>query len=55
MACPVIEVSSYLRDPTEEVSSLSHLTTETHPVPETLCSLVSRIPDDGRSPKTKQF
>jgi hypothetical protein len=28
-----------------------HLRTETHPVSETLCFLVSRIPDDGKSPK----
>jgi hypothetical protein len=27
------------------------LRTETDPVSETLCSLVSRIPDDGQSPK----
>jgi hypothetical protein len=29
-----------------------HLRTETDPVSETLCFLVSRIPDDGQSPKT---
>jgi hypothetical protein len=31
----------------------SHLRTETDPVFETLCFLVSRIPDDGKSPKTQ--
>jgi hypothetical protein len=30
---------------------LPHLKTETDPVSETLCFLVSRIPDDGQSPK----
>jgi hypothetical protein len=32
-----------------------HLKTETDSVSETLCFLVSRILDDGRSPKTQQF
>jgi hypothetical protein len=30
-----------------------HLRTETDPVSETLCFLVSRIPNDGQSPKTQ--
>jgi hypothetical protein len=29
-----------------------HLRTETGPVSDTLCFLVSRIPDDGKSPKS---
>jgi hypothetical protein len=29
--------------------------TETYPVSETLCFLVFRVPDDGRSPQTQQF
>jgi hypothetical protein len=33
--------------------SPSHLRTETNPVPETLCFLVFRIPDDGQSPRTQ--
>jgi hypothetical protein len=33
--------------------SPSHLRTETDPVSETLYFLVSRIPDDGQSPKTQ--
>jgi hypothetical protein len=32
-----------------------HLRTETDPVTETLCFVVSRILDDGKSPKTQQF
>jgi hypothetical protein len=32
---------------------LGHLRTETDPVSETFCFLVSRIPDDGQSPKTQ--
>jgi hypothetical protein len=40
-----------LKDPIEWVSP-SHLRTETDPASETLCLLVSRIPDGGQSPKT---
>jgi hypothetical protein len=32
-----------------------HLRTETDPFSETSCFLVSRIPDDGQSPKTQEF
>jgi hypothetical protein len=32
---------------------LSHLKTETDPVSETSSSLLPRIPDDGKSPKTQ--
>jgi hypothetical protein len=32
-----------------------HLRTETNPVSETLCFIVSRILDDGQSPKTQLF
>jgi hypothetical protein len=31
----------------------THLRTETDPVSKTSCSLASRIPDDGKSPKTQ--
>jgi hypothetical protein len=41
----------FLKDPTEYIFSPSHLRTETDPVSKTLCLLVSRIPDDGQSPK----
>jgi hypothetical protein len=35
------------------VFSLLHTRTETDPVSETSCFLFSRIPDDGKSPKTQ--
>jgi hypothetical protein len=34
---------------------LPHLRMETDPVSETLCFLVSKIPDGGQSPKTQKF
>jgi hypothetical protein len=43
------------KGPNEYVSSPIHLRTETDPVSETLCLLVSRIPDDGQGPETQQF
>jgi hypothetical protein len=43
----------FLRGPTDKVSSLLHLRTETDPVSETLRFLFSRTPDDGKSPKTQ--
>jgi hypothetical protein len=52
----LIEVSAFydVRDPTGTVSPpLPHLGKKTDPVSETLCLLVSRIPDDGQSPKTQ--
>jgi hypothetical protein len=36
-----------------EVFPPTHLRMETDPVSETLCFLVPRIPDDGKSPKTQ--
>jgi hypothetical protein len=49
---PVFEVSSLLG--TQQSRSLPpHLKMETDPVSETLCSLVFRILDDERSPKTQ--
>jgi hypothetical protein len=48
--CDVIEV----RDPTERCLPL-HLRTETDPVYETLYSQVSKIKDDGQSPRIRDF
>jgi hypothetical protein len=42
----------FLRDPNEQVTPPRYLRTETDPASETLCFLVSRIPDDEQSPKT---
>jgi hypothetical protein len=47
-----LENTMFLRDPNEQVSSPPHLRMEKNPVSETLCFLVSRILDDGQSPKT---
>jgi hypothetical protein len=43
------------KGPNTKYVSSPHLRTETDPLSETLCFLVSRIPDDGQSPKTQQF
>jgi hypothetical protein len=42
-------------DPTELISPSLHMRRETDPVSETMCFLVFRIPDDGRSPQTQYF
>jgi hypothetical protein len=52
IGCPVIEVKSS-SGPQQSKCLPPHLRTNTDPVSEMLCSLVSRIPDDGRTPKTQ--
>jgi hypothetical protein len=46
----IIEFLDFIHRPTEFPP---HLRTETDPISETLCFLVSRILDDGQSPKTQ--
>jgi hypothetical protein len=41
--------------PLETANLNQWLRTETDPVPKTSSFLFSRIPDDGKSPKTQQF
>jgi hypothetical protein len=54
--CPVIEVSSFCwTQQNRYIPFLSHLTTETDPVSETLCFLVFRIPDEEQIPETQYF
>jgi hypothetical protein len=43
----------FSRDTTGYVSFPTHLRTETCPVPETLCLIVSIIPEDGQIPETQ--
>jgi hypothetical protein len=54
--CPssgILETRKHSVSETVSGPSFSHLRTETDPVSETLCYLVSRIPDDGQIPKKK--
>jgi hypothetical protein len=52
-----LETRKWVGEDTYSVGSLrkskDHLRMETDPVSETSCFLVSRIPDDGKSPKTQ--
>jgi hypothetical protein len=50
---PVIEVSCFSGTQLNRCDLLRHLRTETDPVSETLCFLVSRTTNDEQSPKTQ--
>jgi hypothetical protein len=52
---PIQGVRLALRDPTVQVSSCPHLGKKIHPVSETLCFLVSGIPDDGQIAEIHKF
>jgi hypothetical protein len=51
-ASSILETRKHVSE-TGSVSVLPHLRMETDPVSETSCFLVSRILDDGKSPKTQ--
>jgi hypothetical protein len=51
MSCSVVDINSF-KGTKQNRCLPPHLRTETDPVSGMLCSLVFRIPDDRRSPKT---